>query len=641
MLQNIHDKAKGWVAYAIVGFIAIPFTLFGIGSYLGGGESLIAATVNGEEIPVQEVQNSVLQQRQRLAQMFGGSLPPGFDDNSIKQQALEQIVTRTLLRQESETHGYRASNDEVIATISEIPAFQVDGKFDTETYERLLAGQRRNKAGFEAEIRESLTQQQFSLAVKDAAFLPASKLSRYKSLLNQTRDIETYTLKKSDFSSSITVSEDEKKTYFESNAKQFMTPEKVKISYVELKQEDIAKALDVSDDALQAFYDENADRYREPEQLKVAHILVKIDEKSEGGDVKKAEEKAQARAQSIVDQISAGTKTFEELAATDSDDTFSAKKGGEIGFIAKGDMGPLFEKAAFSLKKGAVSEPIKAEAGFEIIKLLDVKEQKQKSFADVKAEIEKAYRAEQAEKVFQDNSETLQTLAFENEGSLDEAADAVGLKVKSSDWISKGVAPKSIDLLASPKLIAAAFSDDVLIQGKNSELIEIDGGTVAVIRLLEHKRPEQKPMSDVSEQIKNALTDQKLRKVLIEKGELVLKGLKEKGDWTAVEAIGGSVDKVEKLAGVGRRDTKLSPVLLGKVFSMQKPKEGKKTFDNTILPEGDYVLIGLSAVNEGESKEDDGSQERFIQMLGSREHSVMLKALREQAEVELFLDNIQ
>ena len=179
MLQNINDKAKGWVAYLIVGFIAIPFALFGISSYLGGSGSLVAAKVNGEEIPVQEVQNIVLQQRQRMSQIFGGKLPLGFNENMIKQQALEQVVNQTLLRQEAEKYGYRASNQEVYDTISSIPAFQKGGQFDRKTYDLLLQSQRRNKSGFEAEVRTSISNQQFSQAINKTAFIPVEQISLF------------------------------------------------------------------------------------------------------------------------------------------------------------------------------------------------------------------------------------------------------------------------------------------------------------------------------------------------------------------------------------------------------------------------------------------------------------------------------
>jgi len=637
MLQNIHDKAKGWVAYAIVGFIAIPFTLFGISSYLGGSDSLVAAVVNGEEIPVQQVQNSVLQQRQRLTQMFGGKLPPNFNDKIIKEQALEQIVNATLLRQEAAAGSYRASNQEVYDTISEIPSFQKDGVFDPVTYERVLNSQRRNKSSFESDIRASISNQQFTNGVSDAAFLPPAEVTRYQQLKNQTRDIETYTFKKSDYISGIQITDDEIKNNFEKNSTIYMTAEKVKLSYVLLQQDDLENAVEVNDDILRASYDENADRYIEPEKRKVAHILIKIND-ADGVD---AEKNAKDKAQALYNQLKAGTKTFEELAASKSDDTLASKQSGEIGMIVQGDMGPLFEKAAFALKKGEVSKVTKAEAGFEIIKVLDIIASKQKSFEDVKADIEKTYRRDEAEKLFLDNSDKLQTLAFENESSLDGAADAVGLKVESSEWITRNTAVDKKGLLASPKVIQTAFSEDVLKLGKNSELIEIDGRTVAVVRLQEHKLPEQKALSDVRNEIKAKLADQKVRKLLIEKGETALKAIKKSGDWASIESVGGSVDKVEKVEKLKRTDNKLPPVLVNKVFSMQKPQANKESFDNAILPEGDYVLIGLMKVVNGDAKLDTALQARFIQTISSRESSAMLKALREKAEVTLFPENIQ
>ena len=638
MLQEIHDKAKGWIAYVIVGFIAIPFTLFGISSYLGGSNSLVAATVNGEDIPVQQVQNDVLQQRQRLTQMFGGKLPPGFSDETIKKQALEQIVTTTLLRQLAKENGFRASNQEVFKVIAEIPAFQKDGKFDNATYELLLASQRRTKAGFQRAIRDDITNQQLPEALRESAFLPIAEVKRLAMLQNQTRDFETYTIKKDAFKSEVKVTDEEKKAYYDKNLSRFMTLDKVKLSYIELKQSDLAKDVDVTEDALKAYYDENADRYIVPGQRKVAHILVKPDYEKDGQE---AEKKAKEKADALYKQITDGTKTFEELAASDSDDKFSAKKSGEIGMIAKGDMGPLFEKAAFSLEKGKISSPVKTEAGIEIIKILDLTETKQKTFDEVKAQVEKAYRSEKAEKLFLDQSDKLQTLAFENESSLDAAADAIGKKVQTSDWISKGAIPVKKGLLSSPKIQKAAFSDDVLNAGKNSELLEISPDTVVVVRLQEHQPPKQKPFADVSDEIEKILSNQKMRKLVLEKGEQVLKALKDTGSWTALKTVGASQDQVKKYQGLKRTDTKVDRSILEKVFQMQKPEAGKEVFGNVVLPAGDYVLIGLSAVKEGEAKFDKELQDRFSRILAAREQDAMMKALRDSADVKLFPENIQ
>ncbi|RUM76065.1 MAG: hypothetical protein DSZ12_02550 [Sulfurovum sp.] len=570
--------------------------------------------------------------------MFGGKLPPGFSDEAIKKQAVEQIITNTLLRQTTRENGYRASNQEVYDYIASDPNFQKDGKFDVKTYERVLASQRRNKAGYERIVRDGLSVQQLPESLINTAFIPPQEIKRLSMLKNQTRDTETYTLKKDSFKDEVKVTDDEVKTYYDKNKSRFMTLDKVKLSYLHLTQADLAKAVEASDEALRAFYDENSDRYIVLGQRKLAHIVSKIDYEKNGVD---AEKKAREKADAIYKQIKDGTKTFEDLAKTESDDKFSAKKSGLLGMLAKGDMGPLFEQAAFALSKGDVSSPVKTESGIEIIKVLDLTEDRQKTFDEVKDQVKAAYQKEEAEKLFVEQSDKLQTLAFENESSLDAAAEAIDQQLKTSDWISKGAIGVKRTLFTSPKLLEAAFSDDVLTAGKNSELIEINSGEVAVIRLQDHQPPKQKPLEDVKKDIVNILMDQKLRKLVQDKGDKVLKKLKETGSWSALSMVGGSEAKLEKHQGLKRTDTKMNRSIVEKVFSMQKPETGKKTFDNIVLPVGDYVLIGLTAVKDGEAKVDKTIQDSFGRMLSSREQDAMLKAMRDNADVKLFLENIQ
>ena len=637
MLQTINDKAKGWVAYTIVGLIAVPFALFGISSYLDGGSGgLVAAKVNGEEIPVQQVQGIVLQQRQRLAQMFGGNLPPNMSEDVIKNQALDQVVNEVLLRQEAEKNGYRASNQEVYNTISEIPAFQKNGQFDPQTYETLLVSQRRNKSEFESQIRDSISNQQFTQAVTSAAFVPQSLLEKYQGLQNQTRDVETFTLKGSKYESEISVSEDEIKSEFDTNSKNYMTREKVMLSYVLLKQDDIAATVSTDDDTLKLVYQDNISRYLDPEQRKLAHILVKITDDNK--------DEAKAKAQALYGQIKSGEKTFEELAVSASDDELAVTKNGEIGLIGQGEMGVQFDTAAFSpaLLNGAMSEVVETEAGFEIIKVLDVVAAKTKTFEEVKSEVKALYQKEEAEKLFIEQADRLQTLAFENDSSLDEAADAVGMKVLTSEWIEKNAntPPNVENPLLSPKVINAAFGDEVLNGGKNSELIELDPKNVVVIRLQDHQLPKPKELDDVKDNITTLLSANKLKALLVEKGDAALKALSGSGSWSSLEDIGATEENIQKNAGIKRNDTTLSSAVVSKIFSMQKPENGN-SFDKAILPNGDYVIVTLSKVVDDTSEIDEQLQQNFSQSMASRERAAVIAALREKAEVELFTENIQ
>ncbi len=629
MLQSINDRASSWLAYVIIGLIVFSFALFGIGSYLGGSGALVAATVNGEDILADRIQSTVVSLRQR-----------GQNDPAIKQKVLEAAVNDMILSQKAKEDGFRASNQEVYDWISENPEFQKEGKFDVATYELLLASSRRSKSDYEASIRTMLTNQQMTRAISDSAFLPTTELAHFQQLQNQTRSGEKYTLKMSDFESAVIVDDAEIKTYYDANLVKFMTKEKVKLQAVSLNQSDLEEKVELLDDTLQAIYDDNLDRYVEPEQRKLAHILIKI---GEGAD---AETQAKEKALTLFDDIIADKITFEKAAKTISEDKIAAEKSGELGLIIRGDMGKAFENIAFSLEKGKISEPTLTDAGFEIIKLLDVIPSKQKSFDAVKADVEKEYRVEQAEKAFANNSEKLETLAFENDTNLELAADSLETKLLESEWIEKGVAQKpNVDnIFMSPKILATAFNEDVLGKGKNSELIEIDSQTVAVIRVQEHQLPQQIALADVSNDIKATLKRMKTRKLLIEKGELALKAVKSSGQWSSITDTIGSLDKLDKLESVKRTDRKLPSELVDKFFSMGKPNEGKTLFSNVILPSGDYVLVGLSAVKEGEvdkTQGDDIMQTVLVSAYASAEQNALIKALRNQAKIELFPENIE
>jgi len=249
MLQNIHDKAKGWVAYAIVGFIAIPFALFGISSYLGGSGSLVAATVNGEEILADRIQSTVVSLRQR-----------GQNDPALKQKVLEAAVNDVILSQQAKENGFRASNQEVYDWISSNPEFQKEGKFDPATYELLLASSRRSKVDYENGIRTMLTNQQMTRSISESAFLPAAELERFQKLQNQTRSGETFTLKMSNFESQVNIDDAEVKAYYDANLAKFMTKEKVKLQAVTLNQADLEGKVELMADTLRAIYDDNLDR---------------------------------------------------------------------------------------------------------------------------------------------------------------------------------------------------------------------------------------------------------------------------------------------------------------------------------------------------------------------------------------------
>lgn len=628
MLQSIHDKAKGWIAYAIVGIIIVPFALTGIYDYLqGGGGKLSAAVVNGEEIPVKTVQNALLQMKQQ----FGGKLPDGMDE-MLKGNALDSVINQTLVQQKIREGGYRASNQEVADAISKIEVFQKDGKFDQATYENFLKMQRRSPVEFEAQVRADLTQQQLRESVLGTAFLPKAEAEQYQALRNQQRDVEVFTLKQADFQTQAQVTDAQIAQYYEQNKAAYMTDERAQLAYVELKRGDLATKVQVDEAALKAWFNDNAAHYAQPEEHITSHILVSVEDPAKDADAKK-------RIDALYAEIKAGTRTFEAIARADSDDKITAEKDGQMGAIVAGDWGPEFEKAVFALKAGEMSEPVKTEAGYEIIRVTAINPVKPQTFEEARAVAEEDYRKDQAEKAFLDKGEILGRVVYEQDGDLAPAAKETGLSVQQTDWITP---VQGQGIAANNKVRAAAFSEDVLKSGKNSDLLELEDGSAVVIRVVNHEAATQKPLDSVRKEIRTALLAQETRKLTAQKGEELLKKLTETQAWgAALSATGLGVETaVEKPGLVGRTDTKLSPEVLNQAFSLAHPTASKWTWGSVALANGDYALLAVKAVKAGDATLGADADVIYSQSTGSRELEAFLKGLRETAKVETHPENL-
>ncbi|PWQ92954.1 SurA N-terminal domain-containing protein [Leucothrix arctica] len=622
MLQTINDKAKGWVAYAIVIFISVPFMLFGIGSYLDNGEQVNAATVNGEDIDISAVTNAALQQKQRLTSIYG-TLPPQLDDKTIKTQVLDELVSQELLKQSAAEYGYRASNDEVGEMIRGMPNFQKDGQFDETTYQQLLTANRLNPTTFEQQTRDGLTLQHMTGAIANSGFVSKQQASLYQSLTEQERSGQTYTLKAADNTAKVVSDAEKVKAYYDANSDQFMSEERVKLNYLLLDQAEMVKDVDVNEEKLSAYYESTAGNYRTDEQRKVAHILVSV--------AKYGKEAAEKRASDLHAQIVANEKTFEELATSASDDTLAADSAGDMGFMALQDMAAEFATAASKLAVGEVSEPVLTDAGYEIIKVSEITPEVQADYADVKDEVESAYRTAEATKLFYERTETLQTLAFENDGSLDPAAASLNDDIKTTGWITRTGGEGVIG--QSSKVRTEAFGEEVLKNGINSSLIEISPTVAVVVRLNTHSEAAVKPFEEVEAEATTAYINDEARKLTLDAGNALVAELSKSSDWTALATVAElKSEDVQPFEKLKRNDRKLAPQVTQEIFKTTLVDD-KTSFTNTVLPNGDFVVIGLSSVSDGDTEVTKGGLTSFNTDVARREQAALIKSMREQAEV--------
>jgi peptidyl-prolyl cis-trans isomerase D len=632
MLLAIREKAQGWFAWLIVAFITIPFALWGIQSYLGVGEEPVVASVDGTEITQREVEQQVRQTRERLRAQLGSSYRPElFSDEMLRKQVVEQLVNEAVLRQTVKAWNLRVSDDFVRRYIQAIPFFQRNGKFDVEAYTIAVRNQGMSQRSFEESVRMDLVMEQLQRGIIDSAIATDFEVNELVRLRDQQREVAWLLVSGKKLLEGYTPSEEELKKYYDEHKEQWVIPERVKVEYLLLDPEVVGGAVEVTEEKLREYWRQHQDEFRAPEERKVRHILIALPE----GAKAEAEANAKARAEDIYRRLQAGEQ-FEALAKEASEDPGSREQGGDLGWISPGMMAKAFEEAAYAMNKGEISKPVRTPFGFHMLQVTDIKPGGEGSFEALRDRIEAAYRRQQAEQLLFDKAEKLADLTYENPDSLEIAAEELGLSVQQSEWFDRsgGRGP-----LASPKVVGAAFSEDVLLEGHNSELIELDEDRVLVLRVVEHETEQIPPFDQVKEKVAQSLEKEKA-------AELARKECEE-----LIAAMNGGAASLEELAKqkgweyrepalLGRQATRAPAPMVKKAFELPRPQDGKASVAGVGLDAGDYAVLAVLTVKDGDPAGlDEAARKREMQQLarrkGNAQFNLMGRFLREKADVEI------
>ncbi|RKZ72565.1 MAG: peptidylprolyl isomerase, partial [Candidatus Parabeggiatoa sp. nov. 1] len=350
MLQRIRDGARGWLAWVIVGIISIPFAFWGINEYFNPSPKRVIAEVNGVELLEIDFRRQVSQQKQSLRTRFQNpNIDLSFLDEQIKQSTLKRMIEEELLVQSAIEAGMRIGDVLLANRIHSFSAFQEDGTFSQALYEQALGYQGLTPPRFELDIRRALITDQIREGVLRSALVTDYDQQQRTRLEEQERSISYLIIPASRFNNSVTITDADIETYYKEHAKQYMTPEKVSIEYVQLSQKDLISISSepVSEETLKERYQERKASFIIPAQWKARHILIEVDSEATVDEVEKAEQKAQE----LLAKIHAGD-AFEELAKQFSDDFGSKRMGGDLGWFGPGRMVKPFEEALKPLKVG-------------------------------------------------------------------------------------------------------------------------------------------------------------------------------------------------------------------------------------------------------------------------------------------------
>ena len=482
MLQKIRDKITGWVAAVIIGVIAVVFIFWGI--QFESSVTAAAAKVNGEEISMQAVQRAWQDRQNELQQVLRDELPESLV-KSEQQRLLDDFIRRELLVQRAADAGVRVSDADLVEAIAAIPALQVDGRFSRDRYAAVLRSQGRTETQFENDFRRDLEVSQLSNGIGVSAFALPGELNRRIALEGETRDVEYAVLPAAGFAAGAEVTPEQVAAWYEKNAANLRTPESVDLQYVRLDLADVETGVEVTEDALREFYAQVApERYVSTERRRARHILIEA-----GADDAAAREKAEQLA-----TRAKGGEDFAMLATENSDDPGSKGQGGDLGWATRESFVAPFSEALFAMAPGEVRGPVQTQFGYHVIRLEEVDAAHQRSFEEVRDELEADFRRERAQARFYEQSQALADEAFASLSELDSVAGKLGLTVQSVDGFTRqGGSPFG----AEQKVIDAAFSDEVLQERQNSPAISL-GEESVVEALLELARLAEPTRSSFS-----------------------------------------------------------------------------------------------------------------------------------------------
>jgi peptidyl-prolyl cis-trans isomerase D len=582
MLQKIRDRIKGWIATVFLGAIAVVFVFWGI--RFQSSTTGAAARVNGEAVPLERVRRAWQERQTELQRATRDELPPDLV-RSEQQALLDEFIRRELLLQRTADLGYRVGDRRLIDTLSSIPALQVDGRFSRDRYAALLRQQGRSEAAFEADLRDDLQISELQRGIALSSFTTPGELKRRSELEGEQRDIQFAVVPAAKFESATPIAEQEIERWYEANKSRYMIPETVALQYVELTLDAVAAEVQVDEPALRKYYDEVApERYIEPEQRRASHILI------EAGD---DDAEARARAEALTRQAQGGAD-FAGLARENSDDAGSKAQGGDLGWSRRDAYVAPFADAVFAMQKGQIRGPVHTQFGYHVIRLDDVRPATQRSFDEVRPELEAEFRREQAQSIFYERSQQLADESFAALSELEGVAGKLALPLHTiAGFTREGGGPFG----GEREIIDAVFSDDVLIERQNSPPISLGDDRVVVLRVTAHAEPRQKELAAVRAEIEAELKTQAARRAAMAAADGALARLGAGAGWSEVTSELGLATGSQ--VTVERRKADLPEELVTAVFAAAAPTAERPTPGVAKLASGDPVLFVVNGRRPG------------------------------------------
>ena len=634
MLQFIREKTSGVIAIAIVALLIVTFAFWGVSYYFGEGGEVVVIKVNDSDIELREYQRVYQNVRRQWQEMLGegaGSV----DDELVKQQTLDNLIERELVNQINDSLNLRVSAQQVREVINSVEIFQGANGFDNSIYERSVGQLGFTPIMFELQVQEDIKAGQLQSSLVESVFVTEDEVRLLAGLKNQSRDISYYIISSSKLKDEITLTDEDITGFYERNIRDYMEPERVKIAYLDLSLQLMAKGIEISDDELLDYYEVNKADYEVDDQRKIRHITISLDENATEENIAGAS----ARAEALIALLKGGM-SFDELSENYSDDPDYKIEMSELGFLTKGIMASEIDEVMFSLGEGEISAPIITQKSVDVIRVEMIKGGEKNTFENVREEVEQVYRLSVAENDFFEATDQLANLSYEHPDTLDMAAEDLGLEIRESEFFNR--TSQDDPMLSNKKIIYASFSEDVL-NGNNSEVLEVGDNRVVVLRMVEHISKQKKPLEDVRDRVVTRMKYEQASAQVRDTGEAILAKLKDGIDLEQL-ATDAEIEWTH-LTAIKRDNSGINRSVLRTAFRLGRPNNGKSVFGGVSLGSGDFALVIVKSVYDPDpsafTEEELGPIRSQLQQLKAVSNwRQLVKDVRNLSDVNIFSDRL-
>ena len=623
---------KGWLAVVIFTIMIIPFAFWGINYYFDQSGGVTVIDVNGEAISLADYQSAYQDIRQQWQSITGA--PVGEETEAlIKQRATEDLIQTALLNQAGNEAGLFVGEEEVWEIIRQIPQFNDDQGFNIAQFELAANRNGLSPAGFLTRIRQDMAIEQLRSALFATDFVTGSELTALSGIMHQTRDFAWSTISSDELKETIEVTDEQVQSYFDEEGR-FMDPEQVRIAYLVLSLAKIAEEVYLEEGELESYFSDNRHNYEVEGTRKIRQVFVKLPEEPSEAEIGEM----RAKADELYALVSGG-EDMEEVVVNESGEHGDSIEFSEFGFLTKGALEPEADEVAFSMAAGEISEPVQSAVGFHIMAVDEIQGGTEAALGDIREEVEQDLREEKAAQQLYELSDRLSVLTYESPDTLDIAAEELGLQVQKSDFISRE--DPGVGIVSEPGVVETAFTDEVLLEENNSELIELDNDRYMVLRVLEHRLPMKQLLEDVRDEIVTRLKFEQARDLTRKQGEAVLEQLE----------LGKSKEEVALEFGlnwnnatdVTQDDETINRAVLRTAFRAGVPEADQPLHDGASLGTGDYTVVIVYSVNEADPDAINEDEQNIVrsQLLQASTASAWAefnRNLRAKADVTVYED---